>query len=124
MRLVVTAPTGKKGPAAETLPPTKRLLAGARPRDGGRGTRRLTSLRPRLVEDAKAALPAADGIAALDQIPRAAVPAAVLDAAHDGDARGRGHARRGGGGVHCRAERRVRGVGGVKVGNGLLGFNE
>lgn len=45
-------------------------------------------LGPRLVQDAKAALPAADGIAPLDDVSGAAITAPVLDAAEDGHGRG------------------------------------
>ena len=47
----------------------------------------LTPFRAHLVEDSETALAAAHGIARLDHVPRAAVAAAVFDAAHDGDRR-------------------------------------
>jgi hypothetical protein len=55
----------------------------------------LTSLGPGLVQDPEAALPAPDGISTFDEIPRAAIPAAVLDARADQPGR---DARAGGGG--------------------------
>lgn len=57
----------------------------------------LTSLRPRLVQYSKTALPASDGIPPLDHVPRAAIAAPVLDTAHRRDG-GRDGRRRGGGG--------------------------
>ena len=102
---IITNGDGGTTPAAEVTRDPAPTTRGSPPKDDetsgtptahGASTA-LTSLRPRLVQYSKTALPASDGIPPLDHVPRAAIAAPVLDPAHRRGG-GRDGRRRGGGG--------------------------